>query len=98
MFRLVLSPSDLLVTQENSKWEWPGEVETLRAGEPWVACNTCLLEHGKELLLAEGKPAYFLSPEKGKASSKKEGSARAVTSRELSAARGWWNPSSTSAL
>ena len=71
MFPLVLSPSDLLVTQENSRREWPGEVGTLQAGEPWVACNTCVLEDGKELLLGEGKQAYSLSPEKGKAFSKK---------------------------
>lgn len=72
---------------------------TLQAGEPWVACNTCVLKDGKELLLGEGKWAYSLSPERGKAfSNKRKALAPTVTSRELPAARGLRDASSTLAL
>ena len=76
-----------------------GELGALQAGEPWVACNTCVLKDGKELLLGEGKRAYSLSPEKGKAFSKKrKASAPTVPSRELPAAHGLRDASSTLAL
>lgn len=52
-FRLVLSPSNLLVIEEKSGSESPGEAGATQPGQPWVASNTCVLEDGKEPSLSQ---------------------------------------------